>query len=155
MTWLKFWLFLVQLQFLPQCKTTEHLFKFSELYSVYRKIPKNSDTRNICCNHQNIWKGGWVCTVCPGLSVPKLGIIKVIKVSKTYLNFLLAKSLILSKESKFLFFLNISKCASWVVSVLLVTEIELDHWNEFCLCSTSEEWTVILITPTHLLWWWF
>ena len=21
----------------------------------YRKVPKNSDTQNICCNHSNIW----------------------------------------------------------------------------------------------------
>ena len=33
---------------------------------IYRKIPKNSDTRKICCNHAKIWKM-WLynCEMCP------------------------------------------------------------------------------------------
>ena len=34
--------------------------------TVYRKIPKNSDTRNICCNHPKIWtKWLYCCVMCP------------------------------------------------------------------------------------------
>ena len=75
----------------------------------YRKFPKYSDTKNICCNHSKIWTM-WlnhrvmgpndadgmansvdpdqtaprsslirVCTVCPGISVRKLRIITGIK----------------------------------------------------------------------------
>ena len=75
--------------------------------SNYHKFPKYSDTQNICCNHSKNWTvwlyhrrmspndaGGmansvdpdqtaprssliWVCTVCPAISVRKLGIIMV------------------------------------------------------------------------------
>ena len=73
-------------------------------HTQYRKFPKYSDTQKICCNHSKIWTMWlyhrvmspndadgmaysvdpdqtapiWVCTVCPGLSVRKLRIIRVV-----------------------------------------------------------------------------
>ena len=78
----------------------------------YRKFPKYSDTQKICCYHSKIltmWlyhrvmspndADGmansvdpdqtapsliWVCTVCPGISVPKLRIVTVITVTPNF-----------------------------------------------------------------------
>ena len=79
------------------------------MFRIYRKFPKYSDTPKICCNHSQIWTMWlyhrvvspndadrmaikqcrpwprssliWVCIVCPDLSVRKLRIIMVLKVS--------------------------------------------------------------------------
>ena len=71
----------------------------SDLFTIYRKFPKYSDTQKICCNQSKIWTV-WlspndadgmannvdpdqtaplieVCTVCPGISVRKLRIITI------------------------------------------------------------------------------
>ena len=45
---------------------TFHFIHYSHYYSLYRKFPKYSDTRNICDNHPKVWTSWLHCRVmCP------------------------------------------------------------------------------------------
>ena len=80
---------------------------YMQILKIYRKFPKDLDIPKICCSHSKIWTmwlyhrvmsqnnadgmansvdpdqtaplWSWVCTVCPGISVRKLRIVRYIE----------------------------------------------------------------------------
>ena len=44
----------------------QHMLLMHAVSSWYRQIPKNFDTRKICCNHPKNWtKWLYLCVMCP------------------------------------------------------------------------------------------